>query len=641
MFSSFSTVSSVKPVTGSVAKVKKKQYLPPLPGLFSEPIQIHKIKKAPRLDDNKLKQSSLSTHLATHKTHSSASVKKNIFSDQTKICTSSDIVSTTNTPAKFDKGASLANASFKEKTKPPVSKEDKAKLSSKKVDHHHRKHDHFHKKKSDREFSHKRKSDFELLQKKKHHEQKLSNYMKESTVCSNDISLKSISECVETPKVQQTSNSSMPSSAAKSPVYIYSAKGESNSIKVVFDEDNSETNVSHNEKSVNNSSESFSCNMDNTSGIQTTNSKGDEAVDNVTVNCAATVASKEIPPYHTTDEIQPAEVHKATIAFTDEDVIVSDPTTVIHNNPHLDSSTPSPSENIVAATEESHQLSVKGFTKNLGQDDQETDQVLNNDRLEHNSLKRKLSDSSIVKHKHKKHKHDREHRHSLHKHKHKHKKHKREKQDYSEVVVERKFQLSPKVKLESDMPIVVKTEESDAPPVYIKKEALSTDYFLESPMEEKHKTIDDLRIPRRGVLEFSYGQALSSDVEIVNKYPFSYPEFRKFVHVETDPNGEASVLHAYQHEIAELSPLDQELFAKDFCSLCFQETSSHEADFVMGIVHGAASYMPDYLEYLSEEHPQLRVKTEVLGQRDILTMNVKEFRDQVCKTFSKESGMYR
>ena len=180
------------------------------------------------------------------------------------------------------------------------------------------------------------------------------------------------------------------------------------------------------------------------------------------------------------------------------------------------------------------------------------------------------------------------------------------------------------------------------PVATIKDEPVSPAYSPVSFPDEKYIAADTSpKRSRVGVLEFSYGQALSSDVEIVNSFPFTCPKFRKFVHIETDPNGEASVLHAYQHEISELPPVERELFAKDFCTLCFQETNHSQADFVMGIVHGAASYMPDFLEYLSETHPQLRVKSEVLGQRDILTMNVSEFRDQVCRTFSKESGMYR
>jgi len=144
-----------------------------------------------------------------------------------------------------------------------------------------------------------------------------------------------------------------------------------------------------------------------------------------------------------------------------------------------------------------------------------------------------------------------------------------------------------------------------------------------------------------GIPSCHFSQALASDVEIVDEFPFSMPKFREFVHVESDPNGEASVLHVYQDEINVLSKTELDLFAQDFCSLCFHEKTKSVPDFVMGIVHGAARKMPDFLEYLSEKHSDVRVKSEVLGQRDIVTMSVKEFRDQVCKTFSVESGMYR
>lgn len=139
----------------------------------------------------------------------------------------------------------------------------------------------------------------------------------------------------------------------------------------------------------------------------------------------------------------------------------------------------------------------------------------------------------------------------------------------------------------------------------------------------------------------SYFQALPEDLRVLDSFPFKVPKFRKYVHVETCPNGEASVLHAYQHELRELSENDRELFADDFCRLCFLETKPFTADFVMGIVHDALADQPDYLEYFTEKHGDMTVKAEVLGQRDILTMSIGDFRNKVHETYSKTSGMYR
>lgn len=139
----------------------------------------------------------------------------------------------------------------------------------------------------------------------------------------------------------------------------------------------------------------------------------------------------------------------------------------------------------------------------------------------------------------------------------------------------------------------------------------------------------------------SYFQALPEDLRILDSFPFTLPKFRKYVHVETCPNGEASVLHAYQHELNELSENERELFADDFCRLSFLETKPYTADFVMGIVHDAIADQPDYLEYFADKHGDMTVKAEVLGQRDILTMSIGDFRRKVHETYSKTSGMYR
>lgn len=139
----------------------------------------------------------------------------------------------------------------------------------------------------------------------------------------------------------------------------------------------------------------------------------------------------------------------------------------------------------------------------------------------------------------------------------------------------------------------------------------------------------------------SYFQALPEDLEILSYFTFSNPKFRKFVHIQTCPNGEAPVLHAFRHELKELSEEELDLFADDFCRLSYMESKPNIADFVMGIVHDSLSDIPDFLEYLAEEHGDMTVKVEVLGQRDILTMTASEFRTKVHETYSKTSGMYR
>lgn len=46
----------------------------------------------------------------------------------------------------------------------------------------------------------------------------------------------------------------------------------------------------------------------------------------------------------------------------------------------------------------------------------------------------------------------------------------------------------------------------------------------------------------------------------------------------------------------------------------------------MGIVHGAAKWMPDLLEYFAEEHGNMTVKTGVMGKSDLETTTMSSYR---------------
>ncbi|XP_036000947.1 lysine-specific demethylase RSBN1L [Fundulus heteroclitus] len=116
-------------------------------------------------------------------------------------------------------------------------------------------------------------------------------------------------------------------------------------------------------------------------------------------------------------------------------------------------------------------------------------------------------------------------------------------------------------------------------------------------------------------------------------------EFGRLIHVEQQANGGASVAHAYTEELACLSPAEMERFAEEFVSLSFSEDGAQAARFVMGIIHGAASYLPDFLDYFSYNFPNATVKMEVLGKKDIETTTMANFHSQVKRTYSR--GTYR
>ncbi|XP_062990275.1 lysine-specific demethylase RSBN1L [Elgaria multicarinata webbii] len=116
-------------------------------------------------------------------------------------------------------------------------------------------------------------------------------------------------------------------------------------------------------------------------------------------------------------------------------------------------------------------------------------------------------------------------------------------------------------------------------------------------------------------------------------------EFRQFIHIEHQPNGGASVIHAYSNELSHLSPVEMERFAEEFVGLVFSENENCAAYYVMGIVHGAATYLPDFLDYFSFNFPNSPVKMEILGKKDIETTTMSNFHAQVKRTYSH--GTYR
>ncbi|KAM7396565.1 hypothetical protein PAMP_019598 [Pampus punctatissimus] len=116
-------------------------------------------------------------------------------------------------------------------------------------------------------------------------------------------------------------------------------------------------------------------------------------------------------------------------------------------------------------------------------------------------------------------------------------------------------------------------------------------------------------------------------------------EFGHLIHIEQQANGGASVVHTYAEQLSGLSPAEMQRFAQEFVTLSFSEDEAQAACFVMGIIHGAASYLPDFLDYFSYKFPNAPVKMEVLGKKDIETTTMVNFYSQVKRTYSQ--GTYR
>lgn len=88
----------------------------------------------------------------------------------------------------------------------------------------------------------------------------------------------------------------------------------------------------------------------------------------------------------------------------------------------------------------------------------------------------------------------------------------------------------------------------------------------------------------------------------------SSESLKSYIHIETHPNGGASVVRVYESEIASLSPTEKEKLVKLFFEEVFSEEPENVAKHVIGIVHGAAAYMPELVNHMALTRPDLDVK---------------------------------
>ncbi|XP_063991324.1 uncharacterized protein LOC135169867 [Diachasmimorpha longicaudata] len=118
-------------------------------------------------------------------------------------------------------------------------------------------------------------------------------------------------------------------------------------------------------------------------------------------------------------------------------------------------------------------------------------------------------------------------------------------------------------------------------------------------------------------------------------------KYRRFIHIETYPNGGATVVHMYQDEIDVLSKEEIDELAHEFFKVVFGEDENGNAYNVMGIVHNAAAYLPDLLDHMASHYPTLTVKNGVLGRNsDIETTTMLQYKEQVYKAYNNGTVRY-
>ncbi|XP_050314547.1 uncharacterized protein LOC126748998 [Anthonomus grandis grandis] len=117
-------------------------------------------------------------------------------------------------------------------------------------------------------------------------------------------------------------------------------------------------------------------------------------------------------------------------------------------------------------------------------------------------------------------------------------------------------------------------------------------------------------------------------------------KYRKYFHLETHTNGGANVLRMYQDEIKHLSSNELKELCLEWFKIAFEEDKKGHARFVIAVIHGAATYLPDILEYMAETYPNLTVKNGLLSKSsDIETTTLSAYSKNVCQHY--EAGTVR
>ncbi|XP_066995273.2 uncharacterized protein [Anabrus simplex] len=118
-------------------------------------------------------------------------------------------------------------------------------------------------------------------------------------------------------------------------------------------------------------------------------------------------------------------------------------------------------------------------------------------------------------------------------------------------------------------------------------------------------------------------------------------KYGRFIRIETYANGGATIVHMYQDEIDCLNKDEMEELAQEYFKVVFGEDEKGFAHHVMGIVHDAATYLPDLLHHMADNYPSLTVKNGVLGRSsDIETTTMAQYRDQVCRHYLNGTVRY-
>ncbi|KAJ1359437.1 hypothetical protein KIN20_018168 [Parelaphostrongylus tenuis] len=140
-------------------------------------------------------------------------------------------------------------------------------------------------------------------------------------------------------------------------------------------------------------------------------------------------------------------------------------------------------------------------------------------------------------------------------------------------------------------------------------------------------------VAENGFLPTESKDSKESKVEKKDKLPRISNKFRKYVEVDTHPNGGASILRTDWNNIRKHFDAEERVeFAKQFIRLGLAESNGTPV-FVIGVLENAASYLVDVFQYMHEKHPQLPVKVGSLTNKQLVeTMSFNTYYKQVMET---------
>lgn len=117
-------------------------------------------------------------------------------------------------------------------------------------------------------------------------------------------------------------------------------------------------------------------------------------------------------------------------------------------------------------------------------------------------------------------------------------------------------------------------------------------------------------------------------------------KYGHLMRVETSPNGLGKVLHMWQADVDAVEEKEQDDIAEEFVKEAFREDEDGWAIYCCAVVHGAAGYLPDFLEYLGSVHNSMIIKHGIIGHpRDLETSTMSSYREKVEENY--KAGTFR